>query len=118
MGRLTTHILDTANGCPAAGVQIQLYRYASDGKVSLIKTVTTNQDGRCDQALLTDTELELGIWELVFYLGAYFRSKGNAMPEPPFLDQIPVRFAVANPDAHYHIPLLASPWSYSTYRGS
>lgn len=118
MGKLTTHILDTANGCPAAGVQIQLYRYASDGSCSLIKTMTTNHDGRCDQALLIDAELELGIWELVFQMGAYFWSKGNRVTEPPFLDLIPVRFTVTDPHAHYHIPLLASPWSYSTYRGS
>ena len=118
MGKLTTHILDTANGCPAAGVQIQLYRYVSDGVWRLIKTVITNQDGRCDQALLVDAELEQGRWELVFHIGAYFCAKGNTVAEPAFLDLVPVRFAVADPDAHYHIPLLASPWSYSTYRGS
>ena len=118
MGKLTTHILDTANGCPAAGVQIHLYRCAADGTRSLIKTATTNHDGRCDQPLLADTELEVGIWELEFHMGNYFWSKGGALTEPPFLDVIPVRFGIADPHTHYHVPLLASPWSYSTYRGS
>ncbi|SKA83372.1 5-hydroxyisourate hydrolase [Thiothrix eikelboomii] len=120
MGKLTTHVLDTANGCPAAGVKIHLYRCANDGTRTLIKTATTNHDGRCDQPLLTDVELEVGSWELVFHMGAYFWSKGNpnTVSEPPFLDLIPILFGVADPHAHYHVPLLASPWSYSTYRGS
>lgn len=118
MGKLTTHILDTANGCPAAGVLIHLYRCAADGTRTLIKTTTTNADGRCDQPLLADAELEMGIWELEFHMGNYFYSKAAALTEPAFLDVIPLRFGVADPQAHYHVPLLASPWSYSTYRGS
>lgn len=118
MGKLTTHILDTAHGCPAAGVHIHLYRCAADGTRSLIKTAITNHDGRCDQPLLVDTELEIGIWELEFQMGNYFWSKTGTLTDPPFLDVIPLRFGIADPHAHYHVPLLASPWSYSTYRGS
>lgn len=118
MGKLTTHILDTAHGCPAAGVQVDLYRCAADGTRCLIKTAITNQDGRCDQPLLLDAELEMGIWELEFHMGNYFWSKVGVLTDPPFLDLIPLRFGIADPHAHYHVPLLASPWSYSTYRGS
>lgn len=118
MGKLTTHILDTAHGCPAAGVQIHLYRCVLDGTRTLIKTVFTNHDGRCDQPLLQDAEFELGIWELEFQMGHYFKSKGCNLAEPAFLDVIPIRFGIADLHAHYHVPLLASPWSYSTYRGS
>ncbi len=118
MGKLTTHILDTANGCPAAGVAIHLYRCAADGTRSLVKTTTSNADGRCDQPLLVGAELEVGIWELEFHMGNYFWLKAAALTEPAFLDVIPLRFGVADPHAHYHVPLLASPWSYSTYRGS
>ncbi|GAC1385276.1 MAG: hydroxyisourate hydrolase [Herpetosiphon sp.] len=116
-GRLTTHVLDTARGCPAPGVRIALFRLDEHGTRRLLKTVRTNADGRTGDALLDGPELEVGVYELVFQIGEYFRmSAGTA--EPPFLDQVPVRFGIADPAGHYHIPLLASPWSYSTYRGS
>ena len=108
-GRLTTHVLDTANGRPAAGVAIELSRLAGEGREQL-RAVTTNADGRTDAPLLADGELEAGDYELVFEVGAYFRTG--------FLDRVPVRFRVERPDEHYHVPLLVSPWSYSTYRGS
>lgn len=118
MGKLTTHILDTANGCPAAGVRLALYAYHADGSRTLIKETLTNADGRCDAPLLDADAMQVGNWELVFQLGDYFRAKGIVMHEPAFLDVIPLRFGIADPAAHYHVPLLASPWSYSTYRGS
>ncbi len=117
-GKLTTHILDTANGCPAAGVAVALYRLADDGTRTLIRQTTTNQDGRCDTPLLAGEAMQVGQWELVFRMAAYFAARGDAQSDPPFLDVIPLRFAIADPAAHYHVPLLASPWSYSTYRGS
>jgi 5-hydroxyisourate hydrolase len=107
-GFLTTHVLDTARGRPAAGVRIDLLRVA-DGAV--LRTVTTNADGRTDEPLLADGELRAGEYELVFAVGDYFG-------EREFLDRVPVRFSIADPEAHYHVPLLVSPWSYSTYRGS
>jgi 5-hydroxyisourate hydrolase len=109
-GRLTTHVLDTANGRPAAGVTIELARLRGDRR-EVLRTLATNADGRTDKPLLADVELAAGEYELTFGVGAYFGGDG-------FLDQVPVRFKVADPDAHYHVPLLASPWSYSTYRGS
>ncbi len=113
MGRLTTHVLDTAHGRPAAGVRIDLHRLAADGRTSLLKTVVTNADGRTDRPLLSDGEMLVGRYELLFHVGAYF-----GLADPVFLDQVPVRFAIAEPGAHYHVPLLVSPWSYTTYRGS
>lgn len=118
MGKLTTHILDTANGCPAAGVQVELYRLLADGGRELVRQVHTNADGRCDAPLLAEDSIQVGSWELVFYAGDYFRARDAALAEPLFLDVIPLRFAIADPAAHYHVPLLVSPWSYSTYRGS
>jgi 5-hydroxyisourate hydrolase len=117
-GRLTTHVLDTARGRPAAGLTIELWR---DG--TCLKTVVTNADGRTDAPLLADGELEAGPYELVFHVGAYFAGQngdgpGEAAPGVPFLDTVPVRFGIADAGAHYHVPLLASPWAYSTYRGS
>lgn len=114
-GRLTTHVLDTAHGRPAAGVEIELYRL-EDGDRALLATTRTNADGRTDAPLLQDGALAAGVYELVFAVGAYFAAGGIA--DPPFLDRIPLRFGVANPAAHYHVPLLVSPWAYSTYRGS
>jgi 5-hydroxyisourate hydrolase len=105
---LTTHVLDTARGRPAAGVAIELARLTGGGR-ELLATATTNADGRTDEPLLR--ELAAGEYELAFAVGDYFG-------EAPFLDRVPVRFRVADPDAHYHVPLLVSPWSYSTYRGS
>lgn len=117
-GKLTTHVLDTAHGLPAAGLIVELWSVdeATDQK-TLIKTVQTNQDGRTDAPLLANGELKPQIYELVFHTGTYFKPH-NDLPQPLFLDRIPIRFGVADPDAHYHVPLLASPWSYSTYRGS
>lgn len=117
-GRLTTHILDTARGCPAADVQLELWAIAAAGERSLLKTITTNADGRTDQPLLTGSELKVGLYELLFDMGKYFRASAANLAEPLFLDIIPIRFGVVDPTVHYHVPLLASPWSYSTYRGS
>ena len=116
-GRLTTHVLDTAAGRPAAGIQIELLRH-QDGSTDLLKTVMTNDDGRCDVPLLEGAELAPGIYELVFHAGDHFRKAGLDIQEPAFLDVIPIRFGIAATDQHYHVPLLISPYSYSTYRGS
>lgn len=116
MGRLTTHVLDTAQGRPAAGMRIDLY--ATDAQRRLIASVTTDDDGRCDQPLLEGAAFRAGAYELVFHAGAYFKGCGLDLSEPPFLDEVPVRFAVATPEQRYHVPLLVSPWSYTTYRGS
>jgi 5-hydroxyisourate hydrolase len=118
-GRLTTHVLDTAQGCPAGGLTIELWRLDLAGaERTLLKTVRTNADGRTDGPLLIDGDLAAGTYELVFAVGAYFASQPVATSTPPFLDRVPVRFTVADPQAHYHVPLLVSPWAYSTYRGS
>ncbi len=117
-GRLTTHVLDTAQGCPAAGLEIELWRLgATAAERRLLKTVHTNADGRTGGPLLAD-DLTAGAYELVFAVGAYFASQPVATSTPPFLDRVPVRFTIADPQAHYHVPLLVSPWAYSTYRGS
>jgi 5-hydroxyisourate hydrolase len=116
-GRLTTHILDTARGCPGANIPITLWS-ANNGEKILIKTVRTNSDGRTDAPLLANEELIVQVYELVFHVGEYFVQHFENLPRPMFLDQIPICFAVADSNAHYHVPLLVSPWSYSTYRGS
>ena len=116
-GHLTTHVLDTARGRPAAGMRVELAHLdPSSGERSVLKVVHTNADGRTDAPLLEGDELESGVYELVFEVGEYFR--GSGIPDPPFLGGVPVRFGIAEPDSHYHVPLLASPWAYSTYRGS
>ena len=115
MGRLTTHVLDTAAGVPAAGVEIALYKI-EDAR-SLVVSMTTNEDGRTDSPLLDEDTFAGGQYELEFAIGCYFQSQGVTIDGPAFLDVVPVRFSLAD-DSHYHIPLLASPWSYSTYRGS
>lgn len=117
MGRLSTHVLDTMHGKPAAGVEIALHAIEGEYR-QLLKTMLTNNDGRTDAPLLAGEEYRPGEYELVFRVGAYFRSKGVNLPQPAFLDRIPIRFAMADADGHYHVPLLVSPWSYSTYRGS
>jgi len=116
MGRLTTHVLDTAQGCPAASVGVELYRI--DAQRELIKKDQTNSDGRLDSPLLDVDEFETGIYELVFQAGDYFRASSLVLPDPSFVDEVVLRFGIADIDAHYHVPLLVSPWSYSTYRGS
>ncbi|WP_448573273.1 hydroxyisourate hydrolase [Trichothermofontia sp.] len=121
MGKLTTHVLDTANGRPAAQMTLELWTIAPDtGTRTHLKTCVTNADGRTDQPLLSDGDLRVGIYELIFGVGDYFaqRSPTLQVGSPPFLDQVPIRFGIADTDAHYHVPLLTSPWSYSTYRGS
>jgi 5-hydroxyisourate hydrolase len=117
-GKLTTHVLDTAHGCPAAGIAIELWQLdEASAQKQHLKTLTTNGDGRTDNPLLSEQELEIGIYELVFIVGDYF-ARFEPFPQPSFLDRIPIQFGIADPQAHYHVPLLASPWSYSTYRGS
>lgn len=117
VGRLSTHVLDTALGRPAAGVRVTLYRLQGEGRVTLVKT-QTNADGRTDVPLLLGEALKIGQYELVFAAGEYLREKGLASEEILFLDEIPIRFGVEDATAHYHVPLLISPYSYSTYRGS
>ena len=121
MGQLTTHVLDTINGCPAAGMVVTLYRLAADGSgddASVVSRVTLNREGRGDGPLLEGAAFERGRYRLVFEVAAYFRARGVALPEPPFLDRVPIDFGLADVAQHYHVPLLASPWAYSTYRGS
>jgi 5-hydroxyisourate hydrolase len=116
---LTTHVLDTMHGCPAADLQIQLWRLHSEGvQRELLKSVRTTSNGRTDAPLLQGAEFSIGRYELIFSVGAYFHNLRIALPEPAFLDEVPVRFNIADSQAHYHVPLLASPWAYSTYRGS
>ncbi len=115
--KLSTHVLDTAHGCPAAGMQIELWSLAG-GTPRLLKTARTNSNGRTDQALLAADEIKAGSYELIFFVGDYFASKSASVPSTRFLDRVPVRFGIADPTASYHVPLLVSPWAYSTYRGS
>lgn len=117
MGRLTTHVLDVASGRPASGLRIELYRNAADGRRQLA-TVLTNADGRTGSPLLEGGDLSAGRYELLFHAGDYMRRQGASLPDPSFLDVIPIAFGIADPDAHYHVPLLLSPYGYSTYRGS
>jgi 5-hydroxyisourate hydrolase len=116
VGRLTTHVLDTVQGTPAAGMAVELYRRESDS-VAALKSATTSADGRI-APLLEGDAFVAGRYRLVFAAGAYFRGRGLTLPEPPFVDEIVIDFGVADATAHYHVPLLVSPWSYSTYRGS
>jgi 5-hydroxyisourate hydrolase len=117
-GRLTTHVLDTAQGRPAAGLRVELARLDREtGERTVLRELRTNNDGRTDRPLLADDELTAGIYEIVFEVGDYF-AEGGERGDPPFLDRVPIRFGIADADAHYHVPLLASRWSYSTYRGS
>ena len=117
-GRLTTHVLDTATGLPAAGLKIELWSVLSDGNRDLLREATTNQDGRIDGALLSGDAFSVGTYELVFHAGHYLRAAGHPLTEPAFLDIVPIRFGIADASAHYHVPLLISPYGYSTYRGS
>jgi 5-hydroxyisourate hydrolase len=115
--RLTTHVLDTAHGCPAKDLQIELWAVSGDTR-NLLKAARTNADGRTDQPLLGPEEMRTGQYELVFCVGDYFAAMLPAAAEIPFLDRVPVRFGIADAGGSYHVPLLCSPWSYSTYRGS
>src|SRR5687767_8910732 len=116
MGRLTTHVLDTSQGKPAAGLAISLYKDSRIGPAAA--SAVTNADGRCERPLLDGDALTAGTYELVFEVGAYFDRLGLDLPQPKFLDQVVIRFGIADPAAHYHVPLLLSPYGYSTYRGS
>lgn len=117
MGTLTTHVLDTANGCPAAGMRLTLWRLGSGAPVEL-KSLLLDADGRAGAPLLAGGDYSAGRYRLVFAVAAYFTARGAALAEPPFLDEVPIEFGLAAGDEHYHVPLLVSPWSYSTYRGS
>jgi 5-hydroxyisourate hydrolase len=118
MGRLTTHMLDTANGRPAGGVKARVYEIGAGDARRLLRETVTNADGRCDAPLLEGEAFRAGRYEIVFAAGAYFAALGNAPAQPPFVDDVVLRFGIADPTQHYHVPLLVSPWSYSTYRGS
>jgi 5-hydroxyisourate hydrolase len=117
MARLSTHVLDTARGIPAAGVVIHLHAIGEHSRRP-IRTVTTNVDGRTDEPLLSGDRIETGNYELTFHAGDYFRGIGVPLTEPPFLDLVVIRFGVADAAGHYHVPLLLSPYGYTTYRGS
>lgn len=116
MGRLTTHVLDTALGRPAAGVDIVLYRVQPE--LRELARDRTNADGRLDHPILDGDEFVAGVYQLVFQAGPYFHSQNLDIPDPPFVDEVVLRFGIADASAHYHVPLLVSPWAYSTYRGS
>ncbi len=118
MGHLSTHVLDTMHGCPAAGMQLTLQR-VDGARVETLRQIVLNQDGRSEGGPLLDAAaMAVGRYRLLFEVGAYFRSRGVALPEPAFIDTVPVDFGIADANGHYHVPLLVSPWSYSTYRGS
>lgn len=116
-GYLTTHVLDTARGCPASGLKIALYRVTGESHSKIAETVT-NDDGRTDSPILPAADFKTGTYELVFYAGDYLRASGQAGDDPLFLDEVPIRFGMSDAAAHYHVPLLLSPYGYSTYRGS
>jgi 5-hydroxyisourate hydrolase len=117
MGKLSTHVLDTTQGKPGARLRLELY-FIEDGRRTLIKTETTNADGRCDAPLLAGDALRVGQYELVFAAGDYFAAQGVSLPSPRFIDRVTVAFGVADASQNYHVPLVVTPWSYSTYRGS
>lgn len=117
MGHLSTHVLDTAHGCPAAGMKVTLQRLEAGGPATL-REITLNADGRGDGPLLDATAMAAGCYRLLFAVAPYFRARGVALPEPPFIDTVTLDFGIADARGHYHVPLLVSPWSYSTYRGS
>jgi 5-hydroxyisourate hydrolase len=117
MGKLTTHVLDTAAGIPARNMKVELHRLDS-GAPELLATLQTNSEGRAPSPLLEGESLNTGSYALTFHVADYFRARGTALPDPPFLDEIVIRFGIADAGQHYHVPLLVSPWSYSTYRGS
>jgi 5-hydroxyisourate hydrolase len=116
MGKLTTHVLDTHSGVPAASVSIELYALTAQG-AELITSQITGRDGRCGTALLEDSEFHHGRFRLVFKVADYFRSRNVALPDPPFIEEACIAIGIATPEQHYHVPLLITPWSYSVYRG-
>jgi len=117
MGKLTTHVLDTAHGCPGAGIKLDLYALGDSGRTLLTSRIT-NADGRCAEPLLDAAALQTGQYELVFHAGDYYAARGVDLPSPRFLDRITLAFGIADPGQNYHVPLVMTPWSYSTYRGS
>ena len=117
MGKLSTHVLDTTQGKPGAGVKVELFM-VDGAQRKLIKTETTNQDGRCNSPLLEGDAMRPGQYELVFAAGDYFAAQGVDMPSPRFIDRVTIAFGIAHADQNYHVPLVVTPWSYSTYRGS
>jgi 5-hydroxyisourate hydrolase len=117
MGKLSTHVLDTAQGKPGAGVRVELYA-VDGGRRTLLKQEATNADGRCNAPLLEGVDLKAGQYELVFAAGDYFAAQGVALPSPRFIDRVTIAFGVADATQNYHVPLVVTPWSYSTYRGS
>jgi 5-hydroxyisourate hydrolase len=117
MGRLTTHVLDLVSGSPAAGMRIDVATLDGPARRAVL-TTKTNRDGRPDDPLLEGNDFTAGVWQLEFHVAEYFKARGVKLPQPPFLDVVTVRFGVANADEHHHVPLLVTPWSYSTYRCS
>lgn len=117
MGRLTTHVLDAAHGCPGSAIKVELYRVTGH-QLQLIASALTNQDGRCDAPLLQGENYVSGVYQLQFHAGDYYRARGVELPEPAFLEVVVLRFGIDAAQEHYHVPLLISPYSYSTYRGS
>src|SRR5699024_12190002 len=115
---LSTHVLDNVAGLPAEGMKVELWKMEADHSTTLVRDVVTNADGRVDEALLNEKESNIGEYELVFYVADFYQKKGTKLADPPFLNQVPIRFSIAEPNSHYHVPLLITPWSYSTYRGS
>ena len=115
--KLSTHVLDTAHGCPASGMRIELWQLDGDDR-KLVITLQTNADGRTEKPLLAAEQMKAGQYEILFFVGDYFAAKSPAIPKIPFLSRVPVRFGIADAGTSYHVPLLCSPWAYSTYRGS
>jgi 5-hydroxyisourate hydrolase len=116
MGQLTTHVLDISGGLPAAGIRIDLHELTR-GAASLVTSTATGKDGRCPAPLMAAGEFHAGRYSLTFYLAEYFRGRGVELANPPFIEEAVIRIGIAHPEAHYHVPLLISPWSYSVYRG-
>mgnify|MGYP003625703666 CR=1 FL=1 len=117
MAKLSTHVLDTANGIPAQGIKLEFFRVEGSTQ-TLLKTLITNNDGRTDELLLDNTTIEIGEYIIVFHVAEYFSNQDGEQNAPPFLNRIPLHFGISDASANYHVPLLVSPWSYSTYRGS